>query len=844
MGFCLVGRQRESIRVGMCLLSIVFIFASFVHFLAPSVSAQPLIAVGIGPSALDVEPGDALTITVFFNNTGNATAPSAWINVSLPAGLIYVSDTSIVEGGIKTGDYNWTFTNVNTTNHNFDILTLVWEGLTDGESMTISADLEYLDQTSMPMPPSSTFATVTARRPVMSVTKITETGIIPTGGTFNYTIAFQNLGSVNASEVFINDSLPWEVTYLNDTASSVGGTQIGTWNWSFSNVAGFTSFDITVQALSNLSDGSIIVNRVNLYYRNANNIWFPIETATNSTMVAAPSMTFMKTVDKGLASAGDLLDYTLEVNNIGMGSARYAWINDTIPNGTTYDSSTPACDTIANNTCTWKLSDLAPGKIQVHLVVSVNASLPDSFVIQNDAYLNYTDSHGVPMGNLTSNASATVRESYLALVLEDRSMTSTPLDSIEFDVLIRSESNQSSLLAWLNITFPEEIQFISDNATDIGGIRTGDYRWEFNNITQGNYSFRITAEITSGTHDGMQLNVDFVLDHTDESGKAFPRATDRINVTIRAPVFLPGIVSDKGTYERSETSAITIFLNNTGSISALNVWVSLSVPTSVDYVNDTSASIGGSLIGALTYLFEDVDPGAHEFEVYFSFKELNEPTDIEVWVFLNYTDSNGDLIGESQQRTSFNVIIPTEEFPILPIVLVILLAIGISFAAAFSRESTKYSILMFFVPLFTRLRRREVLDHETRGMIRGYVIANPGDHFNSIKASLGLKNGTLAHHINILERENIIKSIKDGKFRRFFPIGMKVTDDAYPTKIERLILEIVKETPGITQKDIAKQLGMSQPTASYHLTKLKNSNAIRTEREGISVRHYLEESEE
>ncbi len=159
-------------------------------------------------------------------------------------------------------------------------------------------------------------------------------------------------------------------------------------------------------------------------------------------------------------------------------------------------------------------------------------------------------------------------------------------------------------------------------------------------------------------------------------------------------------------------------------------------------------------------------------------------------------------------------------------------------AVAANRESTKLGLFLLFAPLYTKLKREQILDHETRGMIRGYVVANPGDHFNAIKASLGLTNGTLAYHLRVLEREKILRSKKDGKFRRFYPFEMRVSDNGEPTEIQRTILGLIEETPGISQKDIASFLGVTQPTVNYHIERLKELGTVRVERRGIRVFYY------
>jgi predicted transcriptional regulator len=131
------------------------------------------------------------------------------------------------------------------------------------------------------------------------------------------------------------------------------------------------------------------------------------------------------------------------------------------------------------------------------------------------------------------------------------------------------------------------------------------------------------------------------------------------------------------------------------------------------------------------------------------------------------------------------------------------------------------------------------MDHEARGMIIVYIKENPGEHFNSLKSKLDFRNGTLAHHLHILERERVIKSVKYGKYRRFFPIGMMVSRKAYPTELEQEILAVVKNMPGINQKSIAKRVGRSKSTVNYHIDKLRRTDRIRTVKNGLRSMHSL-----
>ncbi|MEW5760579.1 MAG: winged helix-turn-helix transcriptional regulator [Candidatus Thermoplasmatota archaeon] len=125
--------------------------------------------------------------------------------------------------------------------------------------------------------------------------------------------------------------------------------------------------------------------------------------------------------------------------------------------------------------------------------------------------------------------------------------------------------------------------------------------------------------------------------------------------------------------------------------------------------------------------------------------------------------------------------------------------------------------------------KEKILNHYTRGKIHGYITANPGEHYNSIKEALALSNGILAYHLNVLEREGYIKSMPDGMYRRFYPKSMSLPTNGHK-KMQEIIANIIKEKPGISQKEIAKIVGLSTATVSYHIQILVSIRKVRIER--------------
>ena len=158
-------------------------------------------------------------------------------------------------------------------------------------------------------------------------------------------------------------------------------------------------------------------------------------------------------------------------------------------------------------------------------------------------------------------------------------------------------------------------------------------------------------------------------------------------------------------------------------------------------------------------------------------------------------------------------------------------------------------VSLFFLPLYTKLKKDDILDHFVRGQVYGYIKANPGEHYNSIKKALALKNGTLVYHLKTLEREEFIKSVVDGRFKRFYPHEMKLPEPSDElvlrmNHIQHEILKIIRENPGITQKEIAGRIGLSTPTVHYHINIMMSARVIDVKRAGRETQCFVEDVEE
>ena len=157
-------------------------------------------------------------------------------------------------------------------------------------------------------------------------------------------------------------------------------------------------------------------------------------------------------------------------------------------------------------------------------------------------------------------------------------------------------------------------------------------------------------------------------------------------------------------------------------------------------------------------------------------------------------------------------------------------------------ENLKYlGLKFFFIPMYSRLQKDTLADEPTRQKLLKYIYAEPGANFKQLKDKFSLHNGTLAHHINILENHDIITSHRSGRQRLFFPMGVnqEISRISLVTnETQRNIMDIVKETPGITQSMISKQMNMSRQKINYHVNSLVDKAFIKIEKHGRITRLY------
>ncbi|HYS70928.1 MAG TPA: winged helix-turn-helix transcriptional regulator, partial [Thermoplasmata archaeon] len=164
-------------------------------------------------------------------------------------------------------------------------------------------------------------------------------------------------------------------------------------------------------------------------------------------------------------------------------------------------------------------------------------------------------------------------------------------------------------------------------------------------------------------------------------------------------------------------------------------------------------------------------------------------------------------------------------------------------ALAIGTERGRVSLLTPFVLAVSRRREEGEEEPETRGMIRGYLVANPGDTFTDIMRNLRLSSGTATWHLRKLELAGVVRSRADGTRRRYYPADVPLPQEngrELPEIEQRLIQRVAKD-PGLSIRLIAEELGISSQLALYHLRKLREKGLLCLERRGWRMSAYPSE---
>ncbi|UCF08586.1 MAG: winged helix-turn-helix transcriptional regulator, partial [Thermoplasmata archaeon] len=319
------------------------------------------------------------------------------------------------------------------------------------------------------------------------------------------------------------------------------------------------------------------------------------------------------------------------------------------------------------------------------------------------------------------------------------------------------------------------------------------YGWDTTEVEDGWHS--VTAVVFDGIDDGHDV-IEVNVDNTPENHP-------------------PGIVITE-----PEAGAVV-----SGTVV---IWMNAWDPDGNDQIQDVWVKIDGGHLRNATYHHTDGEGQWWYYEW--------DTTEVENgWHSITAVAYDG----HDDAHHTIEVYVDNEDESLMDFLTALILAILaalIIFSAAATTEVGKFSIFNFIIlPLYTKISKKDILDHFVRGEIFGYIKVHPGDNYSTIKKNLELSNGTLTYHLNVLEREGLIKSWSNNGHKYFYPKGVKIPGNGVKNpSIHDAILKAIGDSPGISVSDIAAITGISRQLANYHVRRLAAEGRIELERKSFS----------
>ena len=562
----------------------------------------------------NVQSGDRFSYDIWYNNTGPGTAGRIWINDSLPANVTFTGSS---DPAAMIGSYNWTWASLAPGNYPpLRIDVQVNAGLPPIPYLRNVVVLTYADEKAFMWPALSAYADVAVRGPVITLSETSDKAFIHANETISYTITLENSGDP-AQTLWVNDTLPLEITYFSDTAASHGGTTTvsgRTVHFQFANMPSLASwsFDLVATAGPALVRGSVLAADVSLDYTNANGYLLPPRFASVSVTVAAPYIaSTMVTITRNQVTPADVISAVITYANTGNEPAHDVWINLTLDPLLYFLNATEA-GTVSGNVVSFALGDVGLGPASIRLNASVLSTVVDHQILIIGGTLTYTDQFLNVLPPLTARSDsveAAVPRIVLTVTPDDTTVEAGGL--VFYNVYQVNAGSGVAGDVWLTLPLPAGFVYKGDNSDGTRTVVGSSYTWHWKNVSPGPRSFSLELMAKASVVDRTGTNLTFHTDYTDANGNLRPGVTLSVGVNFIAPRFELTLTASALEARPGDSITYNLTIRNIGSSAARNLWLTDLLDPHLEFISYVS-SVPKTGMNPFNWSFTDLQPSQVE----------------------------------------------------------------------------------------------------------------------------------------------------------------------------------------------------------------------------------------
>ncbi|HKZ48977.1 MAG TPA: DUF11 domain-containing protein [Thermoplasmata archaeon] len=601
------------------LLLLCLLVALFIPRGAPAADVPPRaeaagVSAAIRASPSTVDPGQQILYTLYFNNTGPDAAGVAWVNLSLAAGLEWVSDTNGSAGGTWLGPGMWRFAPVNPGPHSFAVTVRLEDSPVPGTALTTTVSVDYAELTGGPGPSSAAsattlvslkwkplyFASPDALQPRAPTGAQATAVLTTTGNTRTYTWALATpltrplrLDGTVRLLLFLDDSPP--ASNLPVVFSLLWGSNGSVIQSKEVPVALDAGVGAQLWSLDLPPSGHAIPAGDALLLRLRNNLGGgPGPSLTvHYNATAAPSRVLLQTSayvrveslavqgPRGNATQFTVLDSLAAVARVAdpftASEIVGARARVTASGGALLvDAPMVAVGTDPSVPAAWRDFRLPLGALP----------LVGDYVLQVTA----TEASGVTHTALASFAVVSPR------VVAAKTVNATvaePGQRLEYRLWMNNTGNTPASV-WVNDTLPVDVVYDGDTSASAGGTMLGPGSWFFAAVFPGSHSFLLWGLVNASLTTGFLENR-VTMDYSDANDVVYPRTEARAFTVIDSPYLAVTKAASLADLYRGAAVDYTITVTNVGARDATNVTVTDALPAPLVLLGTTPpGTVSGS----------------------------------------------------------------------------------------------------------------------------------------------------------------------------------------------------------------------------------------------------------
>ncbi|MCD6469463.1 DUF11 domain-containing protein, partial [Candidatus Bathyarchaeota archaeon] len=455
-------------------------------------------------------------------------------------------------------------------------------------------------------PANSSWRSTVVSTPCLVVEKVGPTVARP-NALIDYVITVENVGNSTAYNVVVEDSLPGSLIYISSSpAADVVGDKL---IWNFPSISSLEKkyIYVTARISGEATNGTQIDNSVSVKWEDfENNLYGPEESTWKTTVITAPLLTIVKT---GPLEAGlnQTITYKIRVTNIGGSSAYNLTVEDKIPDGFTYISSTPngVYDAV-NRLVTWTVDELASSdEREFELKLKTPETISGLFLeAVNNATVTWRDEEGASYGPVWDTLVTVVFKPAKLEINKWGDDKGYLKDILTFYINVTNVGGYNATNIKVYDFLPPGLEPLSSTPNYVlcnPALRM--ICWNFANLAPGETrTIILTVNVTDVKHDGIILLNLANVNYTDQlTGKLFGPVSDVHPITLYVKAY--DEVTKTGPLKTTPGSIFTytISIRNPTLTVLENVNLTDYLPALVEYVSSNPSGVYNSIMHTVSW---------------------------------------------------------------------------------------------------------------------------------------------------------------------------------------------------------------------------------------------------